>query len=1041
MQDEADGAGNAPEQQEAVGESEAPEQQEDAGDKEELILGNLSPISDDTSTMDTEEYNRLTEELEDEEQAEAESPPPKEVLATITGLGEDADEEATPSDPMKAGPSDSESKDYLTSEELVEQAGIGALIHTEVLNKPITPEEAADPVALEARRREMLATAKKISTTAAAMLEEKQEAQEVMDGFRQREREAVDSLQKAKKLREHWEFMIKDAHKEANKIRRDAIGPRKITFASPSNQQPLTTPKENMQKATELLAKKNEEIDINHLRTLIASAVRQQSKADTSRKLESDPELCMSTAQKDASKSKHRDDKSRTGSSERRRRTREHPNPIPVPSKTPSSDPKKGKDAIYTGRDKYRNPSPPPNGYPRPPPPRRRSPAGNTRPHGPGGINIPDNVVPQRNRNRERTPEPRRSRNEERDTEPRRSRNDGGDQHHGEGSHRSWSLQREGRGESEGGSKRSHRPPRRSPSPPPSGGGGGGGGGGGRRSRSRSKSPRNGSRDARERLNEYKTDYIGPKCFGRMIRQEPKPRMNLKLPGNLKHYDGSEMTDTWIEDYYNASNLHGGTPNIACRMLQLYLVGPARICLSDLEKDSIFCWFDLKNAFEKHFRGTYKRPATTSDLQACIQKKGETSRSFLTRWSQTRNECENVDNRTSMHVFIGGLPRGGLLRHKLTCLVNANKLTLDDMITIASVTPLPMTTQRGGQGGGRGRGRGGGAGRGQQRGDEVTAAGTRAPQTYEEYRDMPCLAHIDPATGKSSHTNRNCKWVNDLKTDSEAGYKRARKHRPHGKGGKGNNKDKEEDSSEAMDEDDASPDPKEGSTANKSNPFVKKSAGAYHTFLGTPTVRAKNQLFGSERHARRAADECYALVVSPRIDGYDFSKCLMDGGASLNIMYLETLERMNLTKEQLKHNTEFHGVVPGKKAKSLCSIRLLVAFGDVNNFREEMITFEVVPFKSSYRVIFGRPTYHKFHARACYIYNKLKIPGPNGMITISGDYKKAHEFELGEPAIETKKIDFKEGDSSKQVSVGASMDPKWEDALVEFLRANMDIFA
>ncbi|KAK1615994.1 hypothetical protein QYE76_021511 [Lolium multiflorum] len=43
-----------------------------------------------------------------------------------------------------------------------------------------------------------------------------------------------------------------------------------------------------------------------------------------------------------------------------------------------------------------------------------------------------------------------------------------------------------------------------------------------------------------------------------------------------------------------------------------------------------------------------------------------------------------------------------------------------------------------------------------------------------------------------------------------------------------------------------------------------------------------------------------------------------------------------------------------------------------------MITFEVVPFKSSYHVIFGRRTYHKFHARACYIYNKLKIPGPKG---------------------------------------------------------------
>ncbi|KAK1646769.1 hypothetical protein QYE76_064574 [Lolium multiflorum] len=151
---------------------------------------------------------------------------------------------------------------------------------------------------------------------------------------------------------------------------------------------------------------------------------------------------------------------------------------------------------------------------------------------------------------------------------------------------------------------------------------------------------------------------------------------------------------------------------------------------------------------------------------------------------------------------------------------------------------------------------------------------------------MPCLAHLDPATGKSTHTNRNCKWVNDLKNDPEAGYKRARKHRPRGKGGKGKNKDKEEDSSEAMD-DEASPEPKEGTAANKSNPFGKKSVGTYHTFLGTPTVREKSEL------------------------------------------------------------------------------RILNA---------------TVPWcpSSSYHVIFGRPTYHKFHARACYIYNKLKIPGPNG---------------------------------------------------------------
>nr|XP_051190000.1 uncharacterized protein LOC127303294 [Lolium perenne] len=220
----------------------------------------------------------------------------------------------------------------------------------------------------------MLATAQVFANTAAAMLEERQVAGAVMERFLKREREAAKCLEEAKKLRAQWETMMADADKEADRIRREAIGPRKISFATPTNHQPLATPKDNMKKTAEILAKKDEEIDIAHLRTLVVSAMKQQSKADTSRRLESNPEHCVSTAQKDASGRPHRDDEWRTGSTERRRRTREHPDPIPVPSKTPPTDPKKGKDPMYTRRDKYRNPSPPPRHQAPPPPPRHRSP-------------------------------------------------------------------------------------------------------------------------------------------------------------------------------------------------------------------------------------------------------------------------------------------------------------------------------------------------------------------------------------------------------------------------------------------------------------------------------------------------------------------------------------------------------------------------------------------------------------------------------------------------------------------------------------------
>jgi hypothetical protein len=152
-------------------------------------------------------------------------------------------------------------------------------------------------------------------------------------------------------------------------------------------------------------------------------------------------------------------------------------------------------------------------------------------------------------------------------------------------------------------------------------------------------------------------------------------------------------------------------------------------------------------------------------------------------------------------------------------------------------------------------------------------------------------------------------------------------------------------------------------------------------------------------HLEHIPDGSYTIVVNPLIQGYEFSKCLMDGSSSLNIMYMETLTKLGLTMTQLRHSAViFYGVVPGCQAKSLGSITLKVAFGDDNNYREEPITFEVIPFKSTYHVIFGRPAFHSFHARPCYIYNQLKMLGPNGIITIYGSFRKAKECENGEAA-------------------------------------------
>jgi hypothetical protein len=173
-----------------------------------------------------------------------------------------------------------------------------------------------------------------------------------------------------------------------------------------------------------------------------------------------------------------------------------------------------------------------------------------------------------------------------------------------------------------------------------------------------------------------------------------------------------------------------------------------------------------------------------------------------------KNSCEGVTDESAILAFIDSLERGQLLRHRLLQEQNEGKLTLNSMITIASnyaaanddaheslkasviqntrkqnnsnkrknppkeqqtLNMVATTFSDKGQSSQRGRERGSSSG--QPWSSLASATAPAAPVFYDEYRGMPCLAHRD-ASRKCNHTNRNCKFVNDIKADQEAGYKR-----------------------------------------------------------------------------------------------------------------------------------------------------------------------------------------------------------------------------------------------------------------------------
>jgi len=121
----------------------------------------------------------------------------------------------------------------------------------------------------------------------------------------------------------------------------------------------------------------------------------------------------------------------------------------------------------------------------------------------------------------------------------------------------------------------------------------------------------------------------------------------------------------------------------------------------------------------------------------------------------------------------------------------------------------------------------------------------------------------------------------------------------------------------------------------------------------------------------------------------------MDGGSSLNIIYLETLDLLGIERTQLQPSAGgFHGVVPRKKALPVGRIDLPVYFGTAANFRKEVLPFEVVGFRGTYHTIIERPGYAKFMAIPNYTYLKLKTTGPKGVITVSSSYEHAYACDV-----------------------------------------------
>jgi hypothetical protein len=142
----------------------------------------------------------------------------------------------------------------------------------------------------------------------------------------------------------------------------------------------------------------------------------------------------------------------------------------------------------------------------------------------------------------------------------------------------------------------------------------------------------------------------GAECFSILIRSTLLPK-GIKLSDGVVKFNGQQDPRIWLDDFITAVTISGRSRDNALQLLSLYLKDNARAWLNNLALDSIRSWEKFWQAFIANFRGTSRWPTSFEELSLCVQKTGESLRSYISRWLSLRNTSENISPERAIDAF------------------------------------------------------------------------------------------------------------------------------------------------------------------------------------------------------------------------------------------------------------------------------------------------------------------------------------------------------------------------------------------------------
>ncbi|GJU82307.1 reverse transcriptase domain-containing protein [Tanacetum coccineum] len=480
------------------------------------------------------------------------------------------------------------------------------------------------------------------------------------------------------------------------------------------------------------------------------------------------------------------------------------------------------------------------------------------------------------------------------------------------------------------------------------------------------------------------------------------------MPSHIGSYDGKGDPDNFMHLFEGDIRMQNWLMPVACHMFKYTLKDSARIWWNSQKAGSILDYEYLKAKFRSHFSQQKKFTKTHLDVHNIKQREGESTRAFITRYTDDTLQILGLHEEQRISGFVHGLRTRSLVEHLSTNLPSTYKGLMDK--TYAWVEAREVATNG-------------------VSGDRRDSFERSKKSSWDNNRGQKNKDRFSPYRGPNHGLLPNLsKSLKEILATEKA----ARSFEPPPKMF-GNSR---------------------GCKLRTTFASRERNKKERTKSSDTPQGESKKDKGTAPAEAPILMVNNAPVIIEAKIFGRKVGRVYMDSGSSCEIIYEHCFKKLNPTIKATKVDLKTPLVgFSGECSWSIGEVPLEITIGDAPLSRTEILKFVIVRSDSSHNMLLGRTAMQRMGIVVSTIHGAIKFHTKKriGTVLSVGETNEGTKRARKIPATNEErvlscinaeeKIIINNKYPDQMVTIGKQLPEHFKKELQNLLKSNADVFA